>query len=115
MFLKELESLKTKKRRVSTCRFFPLQHRYFRLYRGLKGDPEAIFREEIEDVKIWVSWVESIICPMGGQIAPAFSRKPVLSLLSRPSYTVSWANFGIVDIFDNCTSIHIISPGYLIN
>ena len=29
--------------------------------------------------------------------------------------TVKWANFGIGINFDNCTSIHIIPPGYLVN
>ena len=32
----------------------------------------------------------------------------------RLSYTVKLGNFGIGVNFDNCTSIHIIPPGYLL-
>ena len=63
------------------------------------ANPEAVFT--IEFASFWIKR-----CHKNNEY-----NFPPLSLLC----TVSWANFGIGDNFDNCTSIHTIPPVYLIN
>ena len=50
----------------------------------LKNSPEAIFKDEIEDRKIWFSWEVSMNWQMGVQSVPSFSREPDLYVFNFP-------------------------------